>query len=118
MNTIYNLIAVFIGSGIGGACRWALAIAANGQHPLGTFAANVAGCFIIGLLSSAMPLSTAMRLLLVTGFCGGFTTFSTFINENLLLMRGGQLVYALVYATGSIIAGLAAAWAGYNLRIK
>ena len=118
MSTIGNVIAVFIGSGLGGVCRWGLSVWLNSGHPYGTFAANILGCFIIGLLSRMMPMSDTARLLLTVGFCGGFTTFSTFINENLLMMRGGQLVSALLYITLSIVSGLLAAWAGYNIRIK
>lgn len=118
MNSLVGIIAVFIGSGIGGVCRWALSLWLNAGHPYGTFAANILGCFIIGLLSRMMPMSDTARLLLTVGFCGGFTTFSTFINENLLMLRGGQLVSALLYITVSIVSGLLAAWAGYNIRIR
>lgn len=118
MNTLFNIATVFIGSGIGGVCRWGLSLWLNSAHPYGTFAANVIGCFIIGLLSRMMPMNDTARLLLTVGFCGGFTTFSTFVNENLLMLRGGQFVSALCYITVSIAAGLLAAWAGYNIRIR
>ena len=118
MNILYSVIAVFVGSGLGGVCRWALATWCNTNHPIGTFIANILGCFFIGLFSRVLPVNDPLRLLLIAGFCGGFTTFSTFINENLLMMRSGQLVYALLYATLSILSGLLAAWAGYNFRIR
>jgi CrcB protein len=118
MNLLYSLLAVFVGSGIGGVCRWALSVWGNGRHPLGTLAANLLGCFIIGLFSRMMPVNNPTRLLFIVGFCGGFTTFSTFIHENLLMLRGGQMITTMLYITASIVIGLLAAWVGYNLKIK
>lgn len=107
---IYNLLAVFVGSGLGGVCRWGLGTWLNGSYPLGTLVANVLGCFCIGLFSKILPADANVKLLLITGFCGGFTTFSTFINENLLMMKGGQLVLSLAYTALSLVLGLCAAW--------
>lgn len=113
---LYNFFAVFIGSGIGGVCRWGLSNWLNGNHPYGTLAVNVVGCFLIGCLSRVLPADSQYKLLLITGFCGGFTTFSTFINENFLLLRGSQLVVSLTYILISILLGLIAAWIGYNMK--
>ena len=88
--------------------------AASG-FPWSTFTVNVAGCFLIGLLTAwiaRQSLSADIRLLLVVGFCGGFTTFSTFSNEALALMRSGETVLFALYLAGSIVAGLLAVWAG------
>ena len=69
-------------------------LAIAGSFPLGTMVVNVLGCFLIGVFSSLSGenggISTSTRLLLTTGFCGGFTTFSTFMNENVGLIKGGD----------------------------
>ena len=106
---------VFLGSGIGGVCRWALSGWLNGQHPYGTLLCNILGCFLLGLLTKLSPGDTQMKLLLTTGFCGGFTTFSTFMNESFFMLRGGQLIVALSYMVASLVLGLACVWIGYNV---
>ena len=106
---------VFLGSGLGGVCRWALSSWLNGQHPFGTLLCNILGCFLLGLLTKLSPGDPHMKLLLTTGFCGGFTTFSTFMNESLFMLRGGQLITALAYMAISLVLGLACAWVGYNI---
>jgi fluoride exporter len=93
------------------------------QHsfPLATFLVNVTGCLLIGVLYALGErgniLSQSTRLLLVTGFCGGFTTFSTFAFENMNLLRTGNHFYFLLYAIGSVVLGVAAVYAG-SLLIK
>jgi CrcB protein len=91
----------------------------NASFPYGTLVVNVAGCFIIGglaYLSEARGLLTPeTRLLLITGFLGGFTTFSTFGNETLALARGGELGRALGNVAGHVGLGLGAVWAGWAL---
>lgn len=110
-----KILLIFLGSGLGGVCRWALSTLCNGTYPIGTLLANILGCFLIGLFSKLIPSDPQLKLLLITGFCGGFTTFSTFINENFLLLRGNQLLLALAYMLLSITFGLIAAWIGYNV---
>lgn len=114
-NMVYNLLAVFLGSGIGGVLRWLLGTYLNGNYPIGTFVANILGCFLIGMFSKLLPGDPHLKLVFVTGFCGGFTTFSTFINENFMLLRGSQLIVALCYMLVSLVCGLIACWVGYNL---
>jgi CrcB protein len=93
------------------------------QHsfPLATFLVNVTGCLLIGVLYALGErgniLSQSTRLLLVTGFCGGFTTFSTFAFENMNLLRTGNHFYFLLYAIGSVVLGIAAVYTG-SLLIK
>lgn len=80
--------------------------------PVGTLAVNVAGCFLVGVFLSLaqerMLLSAAWRIFLTTGFCGGFTTFSTFSYETVALLQDGQLLYAGLYAGSSVVLGLGA----------
>ena len=110
-----KLIAVFIGSGLGGMCRWAVSQVPCTSWPAGTLIANVGGCFLLGWLSRMAPGSEIVRMLLMTGFCGGFTSFSTFVNENFLLMRGGQWLLLLLYAAASFLLGMLAFACGYRL---
>ena len=110
-----NILFVFLGSGIGGVCRWALSGWLNGQHPYGTLICNILGCFVLGLLTKLTPGDAQMKLLLTTGFCGGFTTFSTFMNESFLMLKGGQLIVAFSYMVVSLVLGLVCVWIGYNI---
>ena len=92
-------------------------LAIAGSFPLGTLVVNVLGCFLIGIFSS-LPgenggISTSTRLLLTTGFCGGFTTFSTFMNENVGLMKGDDgFVVSVLYILASLALGFIAVLAG------
>lgn len=81
-------------------------------------AVNIAGCFLIGLLSGLSlggNISPTTKLVLVTGFCGGFTTFSTFMNENLMLGRDGSMLSAVLYTLASLVLGLLAVILGYQI---
>lgn len=86
--------------------------------PWNTFCCNALGCFLIGLIygiaSNNISISPQMKLFLTVGFCGGLTTFSTFINENILLMNSRQVLTFIVYTVVSIAAGLLLVWAGNN----
>ena len=85
--------------------------------PMGTLAVNIIGSFLIGFMlgifMNSNLLHTNLKLFLVVGFCGGFTTFSSFSNENFLLLQNGQYLTALIYIGGSIIIGLLAVFAGF-----
>lgn len=85
--------------------------------PLGTLLVNIAGSFIIGLLIGFSAkgdwLSYEMRLLLMVGFCGGFTTFSSFTAENFTLMQNGQFMSVLIYTGVSVITGFSAVYLGH-----
>lgn len=88
------------------------------SFPYGTFVVNAAGCLVIGIiygLSVKNVTSPEIRLLLATGFCGGFTTFSTFSYETLALLQDNQIFIAFLYVAGSLLLGVAAAWFGLNL---
>ena len=85
-------------------------------------AVNIMGCLLIGVfygLSSRGSLGgDSAKLLLTTGLCGGFTTFSTFCNENLSLMRGGHALATLLYTSGSVVLGFIAVAVGYWIAEK
>lgn len=91
----------------------------SANFPLATFIVNVAGCFIAGLIFGSITQETAeaqnLKVLWITGFCGGFTTFSAFALENVRLMNSGNLSTAVLYTGLSIVAGLLAAWLGLSV---
>jgi fluoride exporter len=83
--------------------------------PFGTMFVNVAGCFLIGIFVRSllnMQTSAELRALLVVGFCGGFTTFSTFSFETMGLLEGGEYTRATTYVVVSVVSCLAATMAG------
>lgn len=120
MNTI---LIVGAGSCLGGMARYLLSkliqTPAGGVFPWGTLAVNVLGClvigFVYGLLDRGFNLSEGMKMFLTVGFCGGFTTFSTFMNENYLLFGSGHLLTVLAYAAVSLLLGLGMTYAGYRI---
>lgn len=118
-----DLFLVMLGSGLGGGARFlvskAMTAVMTTPFPLGTFTVNIVGCLLIGFLS-AWPashgwLTPGMRLLLTTGFCGGFTTFSTFMKEGDGLLAAHAPVVFIAYTTLSLVLGMLAVWAGYKL---
>ena len=114
------LIAVFLGGGTGSLLRYCVQMALHERivpysFPWATFAVNITGSFLIGLfyaLSARFNLSTEVRMLLTTGLCGGFTTFSSFGYESLMLLTEGNIAAAAAYSGGSLLLGLLAAGAG------
>ncbi|WP_262249433.1 fluoride efflux transporter CrcB [Parapedobacter soli] len=117
---IKQLLLVGIGGGIGSMLRFLVSVITNrfvqGAFPWPTLLVNLTGCFLIGILVGifAQPPYTDnnMRFLLITGFCGGYTTFSTFANENLLLIESQQALLAVGYTLLSVVLGIALVWVG------
>jgi CrcB protein len=114
-----NILLIGAGGFVGSAARYLLSrfmeLRILTSFPLGTLTVNIVGCFIIGViygLTVRNMASPEMRFLLATGFCGGFTTFSSFSYESLALLQDGQLWFAFLYMAGSVLAGLAAVWIG------
>ncbi len=111
---IKNLILVFIGGGLGSSLRYVISKYLNTGHlfPYGTFLVNIAGSLILGIvLGWALKnnsLNSPVNLLLATGFCGGFTTFSTFSFENYSLIRTGDYLSFSLYFFGSLLLGIIA----------
>ena len=87
--------------------------------PFGTFFVNISGCFLIGLIygfsERSALLTPGWKMFLAVGFCGGFTTFSTFANENLALLRDGEYYYFFLYTGLSVFLGIAATFPGVIL---
>ena len=119
-------LCVFLAGGVGCVLRYGVQLLMHERihryhFPWATLTANVAGCFLIGLfyaLSARLHLSAEVRLMLTTGLCGGFTTFSTFCNENLTLLRQGY-TGTFVLCTGlSLALGIGAVWAGGTILMK
>ncbi len=120
MNILRDFFIVGIGSFLGGGSRFLVSKLIGGicdsAFPFATFAVNLFGCFLIGFISSLPStlswLSPQSRLLLTTGFCGGLTTFSTFMNENLSLANDQNYLCLFLYLVGSFALGLIFVWAG------
>ena len=123
LSMLRTLLIVGAGSFTGGALRYLISklIQDSGFYsfPVGTFFVNIIGCFAIGLFYGLFERNSLMnpdlRLFLTVGFCGGFTTFSTFINESYQLVRDENFFYLFFYITLSLLGGLAMLYLGYSL---
>src|SRR5438552_10350952 len=115
-----NILLAGLGGGAGSIARFLCQkyIYAWYPHPFpfGTFIVNISGCFLIGVLYALAEkgnlLTPEWRLLLITGFCGGYTTFSSFAYENINLLRNGDVTYFILYSISSLILGILATWLG------
>ena len=114
-----RFLLVFLGGGLGSGLRY-LVTTSMSQYskvlPFGTFAVNMLGCLLIGLIlgyaQKENALTSNQTLLLATGFCGGFTTFSAFAQENFQLLKTGDIMQFSIYTIGSIVVGLLAVFMG------
>lgn len=117
---IQHVIMVALGGGIGSVTRYLVSLWAverwGSEFPFGTLLVNIAGCFIIGAfmvcVTERIIANPYWRLLTVTGFLGGLTTFSSFSYETLKLLEDGQLQWAVYNVLINVVCGLAATWLG------
>ncbi len=118
-----TLLYIGFGSFLGGIARYLTARAVQNSiastFPYGTMLVNLLGCFLIGLIFGISERTNLIdddwRIFLTVGFCGGFTTFSTFANENMTLLRDGNFIYFALYTGLSVFLGLVAVFFGNAL---
>ena len=114
-----SILAVALGAALGALLRWLLGAKLNSVFPTippGTLVANLFGAYVIGLgiafFATFSSISPEWRLLVITGFCGGLTTFSTFSAELTLLLQQGRLVWALGAVTAHVLGSVLMTFAG------
>jgi|SRR5687768_18374216 len=120
---IKALLMVGLGGGAGSMLRYLIQKWTQNtivtSFPVGTFAINIVGCFLVGLFwgwfARSMHWNEELKSLLITGFCGGFTTFSAFTLESMGLLKEDKTNLFLIYIGGSLIAGLLATYTGLRL---
>jgi fluoride exporter len=118
-----TFLFIFLGGGLGSVFRYGTTLLTQKFYthsfPLATFLVNVIGCFIIGALigfsDKLFATHADLRFLFITGFCGGYTTFSAFGHENMNLIQNNQLGLAITYIGLSVVVGLLAVWLGLFL---
>lgn len=115
-----NAAAVALGAALGALTRWQAGLLFNTRwigFPLGTLLVNVVGGLLIGMALEwfGRQPNEPLKLLLVTGFLGGLTTFSSFSGESLALLRHGDFGMALAHTLAHVLGALAAAWAGMRI---
>jgi len=117
-----GLLMVFLGGGIGSVLRYLMGRVWNSSEsgiPYGTFAANILGSlligFILGYIAKNHWITPNTQLFLATGFCGGFTTFSTFAYENHVFLKSGDFGSFALYTIGSFVIGFLAVFLGMYL---
>lgn len=117
-----NLLYIFIGGGAGSILRYLISNYTQklwniNTFPMGTFLVNITGCLLIGFFTSYfMKNDNSLKFLLITGLCGGYTTFSTFSAENYSLWQNQQYGTLFLYAGLSVVLGLCAVIAGMKLQ--
>ncbi|GAL64541.1 MULTISPECIES: fluoride efflux transporter CrcB [Algibacter] len=117
-----QLVFVFLGGGFGSVLRYVIGKLLNNTEngiPYGTFVANILGSLLIGIVLGLAAkhdsLSQNQTLLLATGFCGGFTTFSTFAYENHMFLKSGDFTSFAIYTIASFVVGFLAVFFGMYL---
>lgn len=120
---IKNLLIVGLGGAGGSMLRYAVQKIFNAHiaaaFPTGTLLVNISGCFLIGILwgfaSRSLDWNEEIKLLLMTGFCGGFTTFSAFTLEGIGLLKESKTTLFIIYITASVVGGLLATFIGIRI---
>lgn len=119
---IESMIIAGVGGFFGTACRYLAGIAGKkffgDKYPAGTFFVNVVGCFIIGILAGLWTrheMSAEMNALLITGFCGGLTTFSSFSHDAFAMIQKGEWIKFILYVVPSVALGLLFVWLGMSI---
>lgn len=115
-----TIIVIALGGGIGSACRYLTYILIQKYYatffPIATFITNILGCLLIGLFIGYLEKNelsnTNIKWFLITGFCGGYTTFSAFSLENINLFQSNNFLIAAAYISGSVLCGIIAVWLG------
>ena len=121
MIVLKDILLVGAGSFLGGIARYLIALVMKGfsaSFPWATMTANIVGCLLIGILWATFNRtnpSSQLNLFLTVGFCGGFTTFSTFSKESLNLLQTGNYTVFCLYALGSVVLGILAVALGFAL---
>lgn len=117
-----QIVLVGLGGATGSILRYLTSVFTSKHYsslfPLATFITNILGCLLIGVLMGLLGkniLTNDLRLLLITGFCGGYTTFSTFSAENVNLLQYGHYFTLVVYIVASVVLGMFAVWVGMFL---
>jgi CrcB protein len=118
-----NILLIAIGGAVGSVCRYLLSSAVlrvmGTLFPAGTFVVNVIGCLVFGtiagLAQERVTLAPDMRALLLAGLLGGFTTFSSYMNESVVLVREGQFLWAAFNLGGQVILGFVAFWLAFSM---
>ncbi len=122
MNNFWMLLGLLGCGGAGVVCRYGLGcLISSDNYPWSTLGINILGSFLMGMLfvlfTKHLAHDASWKLWVMTGFLGGFTTFSSFSLESLMLLQQGRVVVALSYVSSSVVLSLLACWVGMRLCV-